>query len=780
MISIHDDLLVVLDAVEIVSPSRYVLPGEPRELPIAEGGGSSLEARPASLVAALAHDLYERLYLRPSPPPLAAPDVLAGSDLLAALSEANSGRGHWESGWSVRRVEEDGRIVVAREGVEFWAPAAGVRVQTGPIRSGEPCRVRVAKELRSLVPGFYVAIGEETSDADHHRGGSDPLVRYYWHLTPDAAAGFVATATTLLNESRFPFQLKVLRHPHAYHRADAGVLYLRRRHRSRLDAVIGHIYSAVASRLRPDVPLFTRRLADGLGFAEDPEGSLSFGQHRCQIVAESLWQSFQSGEFDRDRRAESLASAFLRAGLDPLRPHLGPGSGEDDDPRPLPAGPAIGMGPGTHPVSGDTSRAESPRPASMSLLDAAIRIGRGLCRSAYWDREGRLCNWVGRSTAEVAEPGGPVTPASAALGPDLYLGSAGIALFLAELESATDDEEFRRTSRGAIARSIRQLERSPVKQPLSPLSFFSGDLGVAYLAWRVGNLTRSDELFDQAGSILERVVDAVASPHMLDVIGGGAGAIPALLAMAETPRLEHCRDLAITLGEELCRAEVWRADVPSAGGDSASAQPLPSGLSHGASGIGLALLEVYAATGRPEFREAARRAFEFEDTLFDRSRGNWADRKRGSGVMRFESAWCNGAPGISLARLRAAALDPDRSEDYLAMARVGIATTRELLATKRASPRCDVTPCHGLGGLIEILDIAGRILDDPSHRDQALASADALIDRHSGSDDWPSGLYSGGPNPSLMLGTAGIGYTLLRLHDPKGLPSILWLLPYSE
>ena len=469
MMPIHDDLLTILDAVEIVSLSRYALLGEPRELPIAVGGGSSQEDGPNSLVASLADELYGRLYLRPSPPPLAAPGEFAGRDLLAALSEANSGRGHWESGWSVCRVEEDGRIVVARDGVEFWAPAAGVRAETGPIRSGEPCRVRVAKELRSLVPGFYVAIGDETSDADHRRGGPDPLIRCYWHLTAGTAARFVATATALLNESRLPFRLKVLKHPYAYHRADAGVLYLRRSDRSRLEAVIGRIYSAVASGLRPEVPLFTKRLADGLGVAEDPDGSLSFGQHRCRIVAESLWQSFQSGEFDRGRRVETLASAFRRAGLEPLRPHLGPGTEEDDGPPPLAAGRAIGMKSATPPGSGETFRAKSPSRASMSLLEAAIRIGRGLCRSAYWDREGRLCNWVGRSTAEVAEPGGPVTPASAALGPDLYMGSAGIALFLAELAAATDDEEFRRTSRGAIARSIRQLERSPVKQPLSPL-----------------------------------------------------------------------------------------------------------------------------------------------------------------------------------------------------------------------------------------------------------------------------------------------------------------------
>jgi hypothetical protein len=328
MMTVHDDLLTILDAMEIVSPSRYILLGEPRDLPDAIGAESS----------ALAGELYERLYLRPSPPPLAPPDVLAGRDLLAALSEANSGRGHWESGWSVCRVEEDGRIVVAKEEIEFWAPATGVRVETVPIRSGENCRVRVAKEMRSLVPGFYVAIGDEASDDDRGRVGPDPLVRYYWHLKSVWAARFVATATSLLNESRLPFQLKVLRDPHAYHRADAGVLYVRRHDRSRLEAVIGRIHASVESGLRPEVPLFTKRLADGLGFAEDPIGSSSFGQHRCQLVAESLWQSFQNGEVDRDRRAQSLGLAFLRAGLDPLRPYLGPGSGEDDDPPPLSSG----------------------------------------------------------------------------------------------------------------------------------------------------------------------------------------------------------------------------------------------------------------------------------------------------------------------------------------------------------------------------------------------------------------------------------------------------------
>ena len=78
---------------------------------------------------------------------------------------------------------------------------------------------------------------------------------------------------------------------------------------------------------------------------------------------------------------------------------------------------------------------------------------------AYWDPRVELCNWISRLTDGVADPAGAITPASAAGGPDLYMGSAGIALFLAELNAVIGDDEFRGMSQGAIARSIRQLER---------------------------------------------------------------------------------------------------------------------------------------------------------------------------------------------------------------------------------------------------------------------------------------------------------------------------------
>ena len=50
------------------------------------------------------------------------------------------------------------------------------------------------------------------------------------------------------------------------------------------------------------------------------------------------------------------------------------------------------------------------------LREAASLIGFDLCRRAYWDVEGRLCNWVSRSSNEVAPVGDSITPTAKALG----------------------------------------------------------------------------------------------------------------------------------------------------------------------------------------------------------------------------------------------------------------------------------------------------------------------------------------------------------------------------
>jgi hypothetical protein len=317
--TIHADFDAVLDAVEIQSLLAYTVRGVPRLLhdaPVPADGSPVLPA-------ALESDLYAHLYTRPTSSQGTA-DLLAQRDFVAALSAANCGHGAWEPHWLIGEVDEDGRIAVTKDGLTFWVPPTRLRPRGERAIPGEFCRVHIAKEIRGLMPGFYLAIGD--SDEDDRRDDVEPPLRLYWHLTAGAAAGYMAAVTTHLNSAAVPFRTKVLNDPAAYRRADAGVVYFSRRHFDKVHDAVGAIFEAIHGGLRPEVPLFTKRLAPGLGLAEDPGNGLSFGQHRCRLVARALWSAFERRESGRHARAAVIADTFADAGLQPICPYLEPGS----------------------------------------------------------------------------------------------------------------------------------------------------------------------------------------------------------------------------------------------------------------------------------------------------------------------------------------------------------------------------------------------------------------------------------------------------------------------
>jgi lantibiotic modifying enzyme len=423
----------------------------------------------------------------------------------------------------------------------------------------------------------------------------------------------------------------------------------------------------------------------------------------------------------------------------------------------------------------------TPQPtAPEPFLPAAVEIGRALCREAIWDAAGQVCNWMGRTPNEITELGGPVTPTSAAIGPDLYGGSLGVAWFLAQLGAATGDLEFRRTALAAADRSLRHIDRSPHAAG-SPVSYYSGLVGTAFALDRVAALTGEAALCEQVDGLLARVAAGVTAPHVLDVIGGNAGAIPALLALGRGGQRPDAREVAERLGEELLQTAirqgpVWTWEAEKAAGPEIGTVPL-AGFAHGNAGLGLALFELYAATGRRDYLDGGRGAFAYEDGLFDAEAGNWPDLRdfgpAATPTRQFTTAWCHGAPGIALARMRAAILDPESADAYQAAARTALATTRAALDNMLTLPRHDATLCHGAGGLSEIVWTGGRWLGDDALAEAARAAGRSLIGKYAASGSWPSGVATAGPNPSMMLGTAGIGMHFLRLHDPDAVPPLL-------
>ncbi len=261
--------------------------------------------------------LYENAYCRLRKPYAAPSSPDEKPRFVAELSLANRGTGHWQTGWTL--VDTDGdRCVVAKSGLRFYASRSDVRT-----RAQNVCRVRIEKEMRALVPGFYCAIG----DADGSDDPDVPLLRLYWNLRAGAATKYVALITGRCNGGGLPFRTKVVADPTAYRRADAGVLYIVRTDAAAFAPIVRDVYAEIAPLLHNDVPMFTKRIAPGLAWAEDPGGTHSFGETRCKAIAGGLIAGGDSA--NEDERYRLMCEALESTRIDIREPYLCGGRSED-------------------------------------------------------------------------------------------------------------------------------------------------------------------------------------------------------------------------------------------------------------------------------------------------------------------------------------------------------------------------------------------------------------------------------------------------------------------
>lgn len=406
-------------------------------------------------------------------------------------------------------------------------------------------------------------------------------------------------------------------------------------------------------------------------------------------------------------------------------------------------------------------------------LDAALRLGREIAAAAVWS--GERCTWIGATSEDGSAGQTRLTYVS--FGPDLYGGTAGVGLVLAELFDAGGGEEpeLRRAALGALEHALARAGEVPAP---ARLGVYAGRLGIALGAARAGTVLGEPALLARAGRLVDGL-DYEAEPLENDLIAGRAGGILALLALRELGVEEATSARATALGEGLLAAADRR--------DAGWSWPSPSspraanltGLSHGAAGIGVALLELHRESGEPAFREAAEAAFAYEHSLYDPGARNWPDLREivlrdrpADAAPPCSTLWCHGAPGIALARLRACELGT--VGDCEGEARVAVETTATSLRDLIAAGNYSL--CHGLAGNAEVVAEAASLLgEDPA---PAREVADAGIERYLETGaPWPLGV-PGGQTDSLLLGRAGIAYFYLRLHDRRR-PSLLLLRPES-
>jgi len=422
-----------------------------------------------------------------------------------------------------------------------------------------------------------------------------------------------------------------------------------------------------------------------------------------------------------------------------------------------------------------------------TFLDAALRIGRRIAAQALWD-DG-ACTWQIMSP-DRENPGVRRAVAAIASG-TVYEGTAGIALFLAELAAVTGDEEVRRAALGAVEYSIREGEGLAE----SSFGYHAGRPGIAYAAVRVGELLDRPDLYPRAEALIRPLAGLESRDMGMDVIAGGGGAIPALLRIATRVDAELAVGIARGLGDHLIEvASRDREGLSWATMRSSSIRNL-NGYAHGAAGIAHGLLELYAGTGEGRYRYAAEQAFVYERHFFSAVENNWPDlrhtelgeyqyegrmdqlkeRIRAGDPLppqppRYMSAWCHGAPGIGLSRLRAWQVLGDPI--YLEESRASFANVEHSISDEVGM---NFSLCHGRGGNAETLLVGARVLDEPALLRAAQQAALHGIERYEDAGlPWPCGTMGAVQDPGLLLGESGIGMFLLRLARPE-VPSVLML-----
>lgn len=372
----------------------------------------------------------------------------------------------------------------------------------------------------------------------------------------------------------------------------------------------------------------------------------------------------------------------------------------------------------------------------------------------------------------------------------LYSGNCGIVLFLLELWNYSKEQKYYLVASDAFQR-IYQYYNSTIPDSSG---LYTGGLGIAFLALRFYQVTLQEEFLQVALKLSKEYQNKLHNPSNIDecdILSGKSGALLFFLQLHTTYQNDWILDIINNLISILLEQSIIFRHGLCWEKRQHRIHPL-CGFSHGAAGIGYAFLETAQYFNNPSLYFIAEQAFLYEEQYFSAEFSNWADLRRDifTDKTRKESlqhyqknnldffrqevyvnAWCNGAVGIGLTRLKANQVI--NNECYLKQALEAIKCTRETISSNQIAP--SFTLCHGNGGNAELFLEAYNCLNNSDYFEFAEEVAFNAIKQYSKENIYISGnaLNKKNDDKSLFNGIAGIGYFFLRLLNPHEIPSIL-------
>ena len=425
------------------------------------------------------------------------------------------------------------------------------------------------------------------------------------------------------------------------------------------------------------------------------------------------------------------------------------------------------------------------------IFDEAVRIGEELLASAKTDKNGM--SWKTMSIDYEKERSDP-DYISWHEAEGIYTGVSGISLFFLELFKQNKNKKYLKAATEGMRWVVNQCRENPSEY----YAFFTGRMGVPYVLLKLYEFTGDKDYLKKALEIAEPCEKFLESPMVVDdLINGTSGTLLGLLHLHAATGEKSLLDKADSFLRHLI-------DNAHRGPEGLYWDYSPKhirglcGFSHGAAGIGYVFLEAGRYLGNPALYQVAEEAFRYERYFFSEENYNWPDFRKGiweptdyadhkeaylNGNTAFFSepkymnAWCHGAAGIGLARLRAYEILGD--DLYSQEARIAALKTRatDILPEDITDDRMKLrsyTLCHGGGGNAEIFLEAYRVFGEEDYLAMAEKVADQAIEIKSIASYLSGFSFAGGlEDTSLFMGNAGIGYFYLKLLEPSKVPSIL-------
>jgi HopA1 effector protein family len=271
--------------------------------------------KPEYLIKTISDLIYQKYYTSES-----SDKPLKINQFVQKLKIANASKPYWSKQWKVVNVNSDGSVIVDKNELRKLAKS-GEYLKEIPIKNlqqGDFVKLFVPTELLTKEDGFFHVYSKEISD-----DFNEAMIRFYFNVSPEGAIKLVELLSKKLT---IPFHFKCLKKSASYTRADAGVLYFDKRYFFEIYPILQTIFTEISPFLKSETPLFSYRIANGIGFAENPpEETESFGTTRSKLIAEAIVKAFWE-EIPTEKRLEKLKELIESVGFDFEKLYLNPNS----------------------------------------------------------------------------------------------------------------------------------------------------------------------------------------------------------------------------------------------------------------------------------------------------------------------------------------------------------------------------------------------------------------------------------------------------------------------